>query len=327
MPALPHSARTRAHKPALAIFAAVGGAWVFVLVALGAFTTTIGAGMVFSDWPLSNGSVNPKGWLEDIAMFAEHSHRLSGTLMGLITITLAVWLQRTEARPWLRKLGWWSLAIVVIQGIIGGQRVKLDAWHVGGINMSVGQMLRIPHGILAQIYVCMLIAIAVSLSRRWIEGRTAPVSHSLRKLGFICCALVFLQLIIAVTMRHNYAGLAILTFPASNIDGTWWPAGWSFHIAIHFAHRVMAAVLAIALVWFALKIWTERAASLAMRCGASLLVGLLGFQILLGAHIIWSHRAAAVTTGHVLVGACTLATTFWLAWLAHRDVMEQKPFA
>ncbi|MEO7412259.1 MAG: COX15/CtaA family protein [Opitutaceae bacterium] len=327
MPALPNSARTRAHKPALAIFAAVGGAWVFVLVALGAFTTTIGAGMAFADWPLSNGSVNPKGWLQDIAMFAEHSHRLSGTLMGIITITLAVWLQRTEARPWLRKLGWWSLAIVIIQGIIGGQRVTLDAWHVAGFEMSIGQMLRIPHGILAQIYVCMLIAIAVSLSHRWIEGRTAPVSQGLRQLGFICCSLMLVQLIIAVTMRHNYAGLAIPTFPASNPDGSWWPAIWNFHVAIQFAHRVMAAVLAIVLVWFALKIWTERGTSLAMRCGASVLVGLLGFQIMLGAHIIWSHRAVAVTTGHVLVGACTLATTFWLVWLAHRDLMEQKPSA
>jgi heme a synthase len=34
---------------------------VFVLVLLGAFTTTIGAGMVFTDWPLSNGSINPEG--------------------------------------------------------------------------------------------------------------------------------------------------------------------------------------------------------------------------------------------------------------------------
>jgi heme a synthase len=305
MPALPKSARTRAHKPALAIFAAVGGAWVFVLVALGAFTTTIGAGMVFSDWPLSNGSLNPKGWLNDIAMFAEHSHRLSGTLMGVITITLAVWIHRTESRSWLRKLGWWSLAIVILQGIIGGQRVRLDAWQIGGFEMSVGQMLRIPHGILAQIYVCLLIAIAAGLSRRWIENWGAPLGNGLRKLGFVCCSLVFLQLIIAVTMRHNNAGLAIPTFPASNLEGGWLPAVWNYRVSLQFAHRLMALILAVALVWFAIRIWSERATSLAMRCGASLLVGLLAFQILLGAHIIWSVRAVMVTTGHVLVGACS----------------------
>jgi heme a synthase len=327
MSVLSPSARNRAHKPALALFAAVGGAWVFVLVALGAFTTTIGAGMAFSDWPLSNGSINPKGWLEDISMFAEHSHRLSGTLMGLITITLAVWIHLKESRGWLRKLAWWSLVIVIVQGIIGGQRVKLDAWHVAGFEMSIGQMLRIPHGILAQVYVCLLIAIAVSLSRHWIDGGGTPISPRLRKLGLVCCGLVFLQLVIAATMRHNYAGLAIPTFPASDADGGWLPKIWNFRIALQFAHRVMAAVLAVALGWFAIKIWAERATSLAMRCGASLLVSLVAFQILLGAHIIWSMRAVAVTTGHVLIGACTLAATFWLAWLAQRDVIEKKPSA
>jgi hypothetical protein len=29
-----------------------------------------------------------------------------------------------------------------------------------------------------------------------------------------------------------------------------------------------------------------------------------------------------MTTGHVLVGALTLATTFWLTWVAHRDSLE-----
>src|SRR5260221_8385136 len=97
-----HIQRTSTHKPALALFAAVGGIWVFLLVTLGASTTSIGAGMAFPDWPLSNGSINPEGWLRDLSMFAEHSHRLTGMMMGLITVSLAVWLWRREARPWLR---------------------------------------------------------------------------------------------------------------------------------------------------------------------------------------------------------------------------------
>jgi cytochrome c oxidase assembly protein subunit 15 len=84
----------------------------------------------------------------------------------------------------------------------------------------------------------------------------------------------------------------------------------------------MAAVLSVALVWFALKIWRDRAATLLLRCGAAVLVNLLALQVLLGAWIIWSQRSAAMTTGHVLVGAATLVTTFGLTWLAHRDVVE-----
>ena len=74
--------QNKRYSAALAVFAILGSLWVFVLVTLGAFTTTINAGMAFADWPLSNGSVNPNGWLTNISMFAEHSHRLSATTMG-----------------------------------------------------------------------------------------------------------------------------------------------------------------------------------------------------------------------------------------------------
>jgi hypothetical protein len=29
-----------------------------------------------------------------------------------------------------------------------------------------------------------------------------------------------------------------------------------------------------------------------------------------------------VTTGHVIVGALTLVTAFWITWVAHRDAIE-----
>src|SRR5688572_22946012 len=246
------SRRTSQHKPGLAVFAGIGSIWVFLLVTLGAFTTSIGAGMAFPDWPLSNGSINPEGWLQDISMFAEHSHRLTGMLMGFITIGLAIWLWRTETRSWLRQLGYWALGIVLLQGIIGGQRVTLNAIDVPWFHMSLGEMLRIPHGILAQVYVCVLIAIAAATSKGWIEC-TLPVGHSVRLVGVICTVLMFVQLVIATTMRHNAAGLAINTFPFPTPppDNGLLPQHWNFQVAIHFAHRAMAFVLAVALTVFA----------------------------------------------------------------------------
>ena len=315
--------RTPTHKPALAVFAAVGSTWVFLLVTLGAFTTSIGAGMAFPDWPLSNGSINPEGWLTDIAKFAEHSHRLTGMVMGFITIGLALWLWRREERAWLRALGGWALVIVIFQGILGGKRVTLDAIAVPGFEMSLGQMLRIPHGILAQVYVCLLIAIAVACSRAWIE-RKVPVGNAVRRVGILCCVLVLVQLAIAATMRHNGAGLSIYTFPYSTPDRHWLPAEWDFRVAIHFAHRVMAVVLSVALVAFAMLVRRDRGSTPAMRGAAAALVALLFLQIALGAQIIWTMRKPEMTTGHVVVGALTLAVTFWLTWIAHRDSFEER---
>ncbi len=326
MSAATHPQRTSAYKPAVAWFAALGSAWVFVLVALGAFTTSIGAGMAFLDWPLSNGSVNPHGWLTEIDKFAEHSHRLSASVMSAVTIILAIWLWRTEARAWLRKLAIYAVVLVLVQAVVGGLRVLLDRLHIEMVDTSVGRLFAMLHACLAQLFACALIAIAVALTRGWIERR-APVSCGVRRAGVICCVLVFCQLAIAAIMRHSFAGLAIPTFPASSPDGSLLPPAWDFRVAIHFAHRCMAVVLSVALVWFAFKIWCDRAASLALRCGASVLVSLLAFQVLLGAWIVWSHRAVAMTTGHVLVGAATLVTTFTLTWLAHRDVVEETPAA
>ncbi|MBI2516643.1 MAG: COX15/CtaA family protein [Opitutae bacterium] len=316
--------RTSTYQPGLAWFAALGSAWVFVLVTLGAFTTTIGAGMAFADWPLSNGSVNPHGWLDDIAMFAEHSHRLSGTTMGLITLVLAVWLHRTEQRAWLRSLGWWALGIVVVQGVLGGTRVLFDAMHVPGFEMSFGQMLRIPHGILAQVFVCLLFAIAAGVSRPWVENRGGTAGPLVRRLGWWCVALLFVQLTIAATMRHNYAGMAIPTFPFSTAEGAVLPGAWDYRVALQFAHRVMAAVLGVALAGYGHVLWREKSLAAPLRATSFLLIGLIAVQITLGAEIIWTARSVVVTTGHVVVGALTLAAVFVVTFFVHRDALEAR---
>ena len=314
--------RTSTYQPGLAWFAALGSAWVFVLVALGAFTTSIGAGMAFPDWPLSNGSVNPHGWLTEIDKFAEHSHRLSGTMMGLITIVLAVWLHRCEARAWLRRLGWWALAIVVFQGVLGGTRVLFDPVHVPGFEMSLGQMLRIPHGVLAHIYVCVLFAIAAGVSRPWVENNLGTAGNRVRRLGWWCAGLVLVQLVVAATMRHNYAGMAIPTFPFSTPEGSLLPAAWDFRVALQFAHRVMAAVIGVAVLVYSHFLIREKSLPIPLRGASLLLVALIGLQIYLGAQIIWTGRSVYMTTGHVLVGALTLATTFVVAIFTHRSSIE-----
>jgi cytochrome c oxidase assembly protein subunit 15 len=317
--------RTTTYQPGLAWFAALGSAWVFVLVALGAFTTTIGAGMAFADWPLSNGSVNPHGWLTEIDKFAEHSHRLSGTMMGLITLVLAVWLHRCEGRAWLRKLGWWALGIVIFQGVLGGTRVMFDRIAVPGFAMSLGQMLRIPHGVLAQIYVCVLFAIAAGVSRPWVQNTAGVASERVRRLGWWCAALLLVQLTVATTMRHNYAGLAIPTFPYSTPEGAVLPAAWDYRVALQFAHRAMAAVIGVAVLAYGHFLWRDRALAPLLRGASLLLIGLVALQITLGAQIIWTGRGVAMTTGHVIVGALTLATTFVVAFFTQRGSIEQTP--
>lgn len=321
LPSSPGAARaTVSYRPGLSCFAVTSAAWVFVVVTMGAFTTSIGAGMAFPDWPLSNGSINPEGWLRDIYMFAEHSHRLFGMVMGFLAIGTVIWLHRVETRSWVRRLGWAALIIVVVQGIIGGKRVLLDGINVPGFDLTLGQMLTIPHGILAQVYVCVLFAISAAQSRAWIAGAERPVAAWLRRSAIALVFLVTAQLVIAAVMRHNMAGLAIPTFPHSTADGGWLPATWNFRIGIHFLHRVMALVLTGAILALAIAIWKQPFISAGLRRLATLLVFLLAGQIALGIATVLTYRDPYYTTGHVIGGALTLAVSFLIAFWMYRPL-------
>ncbi len=317
------SARRAGYQPALAWFAALGAAWVFVLVTLGAFTTSIGAGMVFPDWPLSDGSLNPAGWLGNLAMFAEHSHRLSAGLMSAVTIVLAAWVWRREPRLWLRRLAALAVALVLAQAVVGGLRVLLDRYLVASAGTSVGQLFAMLHACLAQIFVCTLIAIAAAVSRPWVEGPSGSGDRDHRAVGRLaiaCCGLLLVQLGIAAVMRHSFAGLAIPTFPLTP-DGGLVPAQWDFRVGINFAHRAMALVLAVAIPWLAVAAWRDGGRR--RQALAALMTFLLVGQIALGAAIVWSGRNPWFATAHVLVGALLSAATFLLTWLVHRATIER----
>ncbi|HEY3756698.1 MAG TPA: COX15/CtaA family protein [Opitutaceae bacterium] len=313
--------RTAHYKPALAAFAALACAWIFVLVTLGAFTTSINAGMAFPDWPLSNGSLNPKGWLSNVSMFAEHSHRLSAGMETTLALILAIWVWRKEARPWLRKLAWTAFGVCMGQAVIGGLRVLLNYVQLPAWDTNLGEVIAMLHAWLAQALACVFLAVAVSLTRSWIDQRR-PVSPRVLLWGRICCALLFINLAIAAVMRHTFAGLAIPYFPFSTIDHHLLPPFWPFKVAIHFAHRVTAMLIFFSAIVYALVTWRDPGASDNMKTAAAGLVSLLLLQICLGATIIWTFREPFVTTAHVLVGAITLVSTFWLTWAAHRDRIQ-----
>jgi cytochrome c oxidase assembly protein subunit 15 len=89
----------------LSRFAKVAVAFAFWLILVGGHTTTSGAGMAFPDWPLSNGSLNPAGWWENVMMRLEHGHRLSAGVFGVIAGVLCAWVWRSLAAVPLSLVG------------------------------------------------------------------------------------------------------------------------------------------------------------------------------------------------------------------------------
>jgi cytochrome c oxidase assembly protein subunit 15 len=277
--------------------------------------------MAFLDWPLSNGSINPEGWLTETDKMAEHSHRILATGTGILCIILVIWLSFRESRAWLRRLGWASLLLVIFQGILGGARVVFDQQNTGEPGNLVAQTFAVLHGITAQFTFCILIAIALATSRRWIEdngGLTKSVPKNIRFWGLVACGSLFLQLLLGALMRQANAGLAIQTFPLASA-GSLLPESWDFRVAIHFAHRTGAVLVTICVGMFLGRIWGSAALRRALAIPSMALIFLLTLQIYLGALVIWTIRNSHVATIHMLTGAFVLAAAWALTFLCHRD--------
>src|SRR5450432_2999015 len=80
----------------------------FVLILIGSLVTTNGAGMAFPDWPLSNGSLNPSGWLTNLSMLLEHGHRLTAGFVATLVAVQFGWVLRVR-RSLPRAAFWFAL--------------------------------------------------------------------------------------------------------------------------------------------------------------------------------------------------------------------------
>lgn len=305
--------RSTNYRPWLARYSFCALLATLFLLYAGGFTTTIGAGMVFPDWPLSNGSLNPEGWTQDPHMAAEHSHRLLGMMVGNLTLALTIWIWWVDGRRWMRRMGFIALALVIVQGILGGVRVLENE-----VNYAI------VHGCLGQIFFCVLAAIAIGHTRAWhsLRDEASSIKALPGTAGILLIGLLFIQLVVAAIMRHKGAGLAIPTFPLTP-EGTLMPTDWYFGVAIHFAHRAMAAIIMVAYAVWIVKLLKGTSNNFVRRIGLVSCL-LVVVQVFLGAAVIWMGRTPFITTMHVLNSAFLLAATWATHFFCYHSTLEQN---
>lgn len=321
--------RSGDYKPWLFLYCIFALCWITVLLYAGGFTTSIKAGMAFLDWPLSNGSINPEGWLTETDKLAEHSHRLLGMKIGFLSIGLFLWTWARESRSWVRTLSRVLLWLVILQGLLGGARVRFDQLNTMAEHNLVAQSFAVAHACGAMLVLGLLVAITLACSRRWIEGShglSAEQGASVKRWGVLATSVIFLQILTGAIMRHADAGLALTQFPMS-APGSWLPNYWNFAVGIHFIHRAGAILVTLVLLIFLGKVWGSPKARQALGYGALLVALALGLQIFLGALTIWTVKNPYAATAHHLVGAFLLASTWGLTFLAHHrsETTDAKP--
>ncbi len=293
---------TQFSQPSLHRFALFTAACTLLLLVAGALVTSNDAGLSIPDWPLNYGGVVPPlvGGIR-----YEWAHRLIAGFVGLLTIVLAAWLSLRDPRPWLRRLGWAALALVVAQGILGGLTVLF----------LQRQPLSAIHATLAQLFFCIVVSLAVFTSRWWQAGHSRypdPARPVLRALVVCTCAAVFLQLVLGAALRHKGTGI--------------------------IPHLVGAAVVTLFVLWTTQALRTRCPDAAPLLHLALILRVLLIVQLVLGAAAWWSRQFAAqfpqpipvmvtLTVVHTVLGAVLLAAALLTALVAYRLLLPERSWS
>jgi cytochrome c oxidase assembly protein subunit 15 len=297
----------RVYNPWPHRFALVNAISTLVLIFVGGLVTNTGAGLAVPDWPTTFGhNMFLFPWSQMVGgVFYEHGHRLIGSIVGLLTLALAImlWVGRSARLP--RWLGVVAVGAVIIQGILGGLRVIL---------VETGSELAVIHSLLAQAFFALIVGLVVLTSREWEDGPCrigiAGIG-AVSKLCLLTTGCVYLQIFLGGMLTHI---------------GDW-----------VIAHLLGAAVVGIHVWWLVVRILRLQGNRMKLMKPAILLIGLLTLQLLLGLgsyvnrftsleipYAAFTRLALPTThriTGALILAVCTVLTLRASRLLASSEVI------
>ena len=255
-----------------------------LLIFVGGVVTNTGSALAVPDWPTTFGyNMFTYPWSQMVGgIFYEHSHRLLGSLVGMLTVSLALWIALVDQRRWMRRLGLLAVVAVIVQGILGGLRVLL-----------LEHGFALIHACLAHAFLSLMVALAVFTSPRWSETTDALAAGSrLPARALTTTGLLYLQIVFGALLQH---------------------AGVAFDV-----HLIGAGLAAIAVVVLAGTTLSDTPDQALLRRPAMTLLSLLMLQFALGIGAYLARYAEmqasplallVLPTAHRLVGAAMLATS------------------
>jgi cytochrome c oxidase assembly protein subunit 15 len=305
-----------------------------IVVVVGAWVRLSDAGLGCPDWPGCYGHVHPAQLVDRVdeinAVFParpfqyqkaldEMVHRYIATTLGLVIIGLAAcawWNRRDPAQPCV--LPWVLLGVVCAQGALGAFTVTLllkpvivTLHLVGGlVTLSILWWLSLPP------------------ERRHRTLAERPV----RRFALAGLAVLSCQILLGGWTSANYAAAACPDFPTC--QGSFWPdmdgqaAFVLWHglpldyqggvldaparTAIHYSHRIGAAVTAVVLLSLA-WVASRRARSRRVQVAAAAVAAALVLQLLIGMNLVWHGFPRWLGTSHNAGAALLLLATLSLA--------------
>ena len=306
----------------------------FVVIALGAWTRLVDAGLGCPDWPGCYGFVVFPINEAEIAIaesryptfpydinkaIPEVVHRYFAAALGLLAIFL-VYLSFRKTND--KSIQGWScflLIFICLQGTFGYLTVSLKLLPIiVTIHLFGG-------------FTTLLLLYFIYLKSRNFEIFNQINISNLKVISGIALAVLVFQIILGVWTSTNYASLACADFPTC--QGSYLPEmdfknGFNLNqevgpnylyglldnparVAIHYSHRISALLVTFIFLILMSRLWFSEAAPLASTLGILLLT-----QITLGIINVVYVLPLYVAIAHNLVAACLLLATFTVNYLA-----------
>lgn len=271
----------------------------FCLILLGGIVHSSGSSLACPDWPLCYGQFFPK-MVGGVAI--EHSHRLLASLIGTLTIVLAILGTRQPDRQ-LERLAFAALFLVIVQGVFGGITVLYQLpTAISTAHLSIAMLF-------FSLVLWMTLKSYPAMARNSIKLPARPWI-------LVMTLLIYGQIILGALVRHTGASVACPDLPFCY--GMLWPIGLHPAAQLHMLHRWSAVLVALVVLSTCFFVLQQSAEESRLRFFALNAVLLVFLQIALGSASVLTQMNMAVVTGHLAGGVLLLGTAVTMCFLTRR---------
>lgn len=281
--------------------AAVSAIATYALIVLGGTVRATNSGLACPDWPRCHGQLIPP---LDTPVLIEYSHRLAAVSVGLLILATAVtaWLWHRQDR-------------LVVAGVTAALLLLMAQVLVGGVsvNMELPETIVAAHLAIALGLLAVLVVTACGAF--WKESgqvsngplpKDRSSSGAFLILAAVAALATFVLILTGSYVANSGASLVYPDWPLFN--GKLMSAGGRL-ADLHYAHRLMAAVVGLLLLAVAVQAWRrERRPVLLAAVGLALVLYVA--QVFVGASNIWLELATSVRIAHL-----ALASALWAVLL------------
>jgi heme A synthase len=277
-------------------------ATAFLQVSLGGFVRVSESGLGCPDWPLCHGQLIPPF---EYHTMIEYSHRLTGTVLGLLVlliVSIVLFKYRNQKHILIPTIS--SFALVIFAGILGGVTVITElVWWVRLVHLGIAQALIASLTILASF---LFLSGKIEIPNKLYSQRKSRVTYVL---------IVVYLLILSGSYVVGAGATAVCTA---------WPLCQGFSVpweeiyVIHMVHRYVALIAFLGMLYIGVKWLRKPLIPRRIKIAIHSLFGLIVFQVVIGAIIVWSDFHPHLKASHL-----TFATLVWISAVYFAFVMSR----